>query len=178
MDAAGEAHRPAGGDHRLRRDAVPQVGGAADDVAFDHRDLRAEAGGVGRGGVAGRPAADDHESSCHRGRKASGAQSAASAQPSSANIEPRLSVPATEGFDRTIRDVGAVPRRILVVVARFTDPFEVHAVGVHEVAAPREVVGPEDPHHAAIHLRHAALAVRAVLVSSAWAHVCRDSDPS
>ena len=61
----GEAHRPAGGDHRLRRDAVPQVGGAADDVALDHRDLGAEAGRVGGRGVAGRPAADDHESSCH-----------------------------------------------------------------------------------------------------------------
>ena len=60
------AHRPAGGDHRLRRDAVPQVGRAADDVALDHRDLGAEAGGSGGGGVAGRSAADDHESSAHQ----------------------------------------------------------------------------------------------------------------
>ena len=37
----------AGGDHGLGRDAVPQVGGAADDVALDQRDLGAEAGGVG-----------------------------------------------------------------------------------------------------------------------------------
>ena len=34
--AAEEAHRPARGDHRLRRDAVEQVGGAADDLPFDH----------------------------------------------------------------------------------------------------------------------------------------------
>ena len=32
----------AGGDHRLRRDAVPQVRGAADDVALDERDLGTE----------------------------------------------------------------------------------------------------------------------------------------
>ena len=35
--------QPAGGDHRLRRDAVPQVGGAADDVALDHRHVGARA---------------------------------------------------------------------------------------------------------------------------------------
>ncbi len=62
---AQEAHRPAGGDHRLRRDAVPQVGGAADDVALDHRDVGAEPGGVGGRRVAGRSAADDHEACGH-----------------------------------------------------------------------------------------------------------------
>ena len=69
LDAAGEGHRPAGGDHRLRRDAVPQVGGAADDLALDHRDVGAEAGRVGGGGGAGRAAADDHEAAapCRRG---------------------------------------------------------------------------------------------------------------
>jgi hypothetical protein len=40
VDPLGEVHRSPGGDHRLRRDAVPQVRGAADDVALDHRDLR------------------------------------------------------------------------------------------------------------------------------------------
>ena len=70
----GEAHalgrvdqrqRAAGGDHRLRRDAVPQVGGAADDVALDERDLGAEPGRVGGGLVAGRAATDDHEALGH-----------------------------------------------------------------------------------------------------------------
>jgi hypothetical protein len=67
-DALGEAHRPAGRDHRLRRDAVPQVGGATDDVALDHRHLGAEAGGVGGGGVPGGPAADDDEACGHGAR--------------------------------------------------------------------------------------------------------------
>ena len=67
LDAAAEGHRPAGGDHRLGRDAVPQVGGAADHVALDQGDLGAEPGGVGGGGVAGRTSADDHEPCRHRG---------------------------------------------------------------------------------------------------------------
>jgi hypothetical protein len=46
LDAPAERHGPAGGDHGLRRDAVPEVGGAADDVALDHRDLGAEPGRV------------------------------------------------------------------------------------------------------------------------------------
>ena len=58
-------HGAAGGDHRLRRDAVPQVGGAADDVALDEGDLGAEAGRVGGRLVAGGPAADDHEALRH-----------------------------------------------------------------------------------------------------------------
>ena len=56
----------AGGDHGLRRDAVPQVGGATDDVALDHGDLGAQPGGVGRGRVPTRSPADDHEASRHR----------------------------------------------------------------------------------------------------------------
>ena len=66
VDPAREAHGPAGGDHRLRRDAVPEVCRAADHIALDHRHFRAEPCRVGGRGVAGRPAADDHESSCHR----------------------------------------------------------------------------------------------------------------
>ena len=62
---AHERHRPAGGDHRLRRDAVPQVGGTTDDVALDHRHVGAEALGVGGGGVPGRTTTDDHEASGH-----------------------------------------------------------------------------------------------------------------
>ena len=58
-------HGPAGGDHRLGRDAVPQVRRAADDVALDQRDLGAEPGRVGGRRVAGRAAADDHEPQCH-----------------------------------------------------------------------------------------------------------------
>ena len=65
LDPASERDRPAGGDHRLRRDAVPQVGGTADDVALDERDLGAEARGVGGRGVAGGATADDHETSGH-----------------------------------------------------------------------------------------------------------------
>ena len=61
LDAPGEAHGPTGGDHGLGRDAVPQVGGPADDVALDQGDFGAEAGRVGRGGVAARaPTDDDH----------------------------------------------------------------------------------------------------------------------
>ena len=42
-----------------------QVGGAADDVALDHRDLGAEPGGVRGRRVAGRSTADDHEARRH-----------------------------------------------------------------------------------------------------------------
>ena len=51
----------AGGDQRLRRDAVPQVRGAADDVALDERDVGAQRGGDGRARVARGPATEDHE---------------------------------------------------------------------------------------------------------------------
>ena len=51
----------AGGDHRLRRDAVPEVGGAADHVALDQRDLGAQRGRDRRARVAGGPTTEDHE---------------------------------------------------------------------------------------------------------------------
>ena len=43
FDALTEADGPTRGDHGLGRDAVPQVGGSADNVALDHRDFGAEA---------------------------------------------------------------------------------------------------------------------------------------
>ena len=58
----------AGGDHRLRRDAVPEVRGAADDVALDERDLGAERRRHRRRGVAAGPTTDDHEPDGHRAR--------------------------------------------------------------------------------------------------------------
>ena len=66
--AADRRQRPAGGDHRLGRDAVPEVGGPADHVLLDDRDLGAEAGRVGGRGVAGRAPADDHEAQRHGAR--------------------------------------------------------------------------------------------------------------
>ena len=54
------------------------MSGAADDVALDHRDLRAEPSGVGGRGVARRPTADDHESSRH---EAAGYRSGARGSP-------------------------------------------------------------------------------------------------
>ena len=184
VDAPREAHRPAGGDHRLRRDAVPQVRGAADDVALDHRDLGAEAGGVCRRGVARRTAADDHESSCHRDARLAALSRRRSAQPSLANMVPRLSVGRgsagvePERFEPPPGTLGQYRDGYRNVLRAFADPLEVHAVGVDEVAAPREVVGPEDAHHTTVHLRHTALAVGDVLMSSACAHVWRDSEPS
>ena len=65
-DAPEGGHRSAGGDHGLGRDAVPQVGGATDDVPFDEGDLDTQAGGVGGRLVAGRASADDHEAHGHR----------------------------------------------------------------------------------------------------------------
>ena len=59
---------PAGGDHGLRRDAVPQVGGATDEIPLDQRDLGPEPGGDGGGGVPARPPADDDKPDAH-GRK-------------------------------------------------------------------------------------------------------------
>src|SRR6188508_3423086 len=47
--------------------------------------------------------------------------------------------------------VGAVPGGIGDLVARLADPFEVHAVGRAEVAAPREAVLAEDPYDIAVH---------------------------
>ena len=50
-------------DQRLRRDAVPQVRGAADDVALDERDVGAERRGDARAGVARGTATQDDETS-------------------------------------------------------------------------------------------------------------------
>ena len=55
-------------DHRFRRDAVPEVRGAADDVAFDERHLGAERRRDRGRGVAGRSTAEDHEAHRHRPR--------------------------------------------------------------------------------------------------------------
>ena len=60
-----ERHRAACRDHGLRGDAVPQVGGAADDVSLDEHDLSPEASAVGRGLVARGATADDHEAHGH-----------------------------------------------------------------------------------------------------------------
>ena len=58
-------HRTASRDHRLRGDAVEQVGRTSHDLALNHGDLGTEPGGpCGRGIPAG-PAADDHESMRH-----------------------------------------------------------------------------------------------------------------
>ena len=52
-------------DHRLARDAVPEVRGAADDVALDQRDLRAERRGNGRGRVPRGATTDDRKTHGH-----------------------------------------------------------------------------------------------------------------
>ena len=61
----GVVQRDAGGDHRLRRDAVEEVGGAPEDVPLDERDLGAEAGCGGGRRVAGGTTADDDEPMGH-----------------------------------------------------------------------------------------------------------------
>jgi hypothetical protein len=68
LEAPGERDGATGGDHRLRRDAVPQMRGAADDITFDERHLGTEARRVRRCRVACGATADDHESSRHNGR--------------------------------------------------------------------------------------------------------------
>ena len=55
----------AGGDHRLGRNAVQQVGRSTDEVALDHGDLGAQPSGVGGRGVAGRTATDDQKAHGH-----------------------------------------------------------------------------------------------------------------
>src|SRR5262249_25537849 len=61
LDALGEAQGATGGDHRLRRDAVPEVSGTADDVALHHRDLGPQTSGMCGGRVPGGTPAEDHE---------------------------------------------------------------------------------------------------------------------
>ena len=63
--APSERHGPTGGDHGLRRDAVPQMRRAAHDVAFDERDMRTNACCVRCCGVTSRAATNDYESSRH-----------------------------------------------------------------------------------------------------------------
>ncbi len=65
FDPAGEAHGSPGRDHGLGRNAVPQVGAAADDVALDERDLGTEPGGVGGSSVSPGPSADDDYAGRH-----------------------------------------------------------------------------------------------------------------
>jgi hypothetical protein len=72
-ESTGEAHRPAGGDHRLRGDAVPQVRCAADDIALDERHLGAEARRMGGSRIAGGAAADDDQSCRHGPQATAGA---------------------------------------------------------------------------------------------------------
>ena len=73
LGPAGERHGAAGGDHCFGGNAVPQVGGTADDVALDESDFGSEAGGVGGGRVACRSPADDDEAHGHvRSRLPSG----------------------------------------------------------------------------------------------------------
>ena len=65
----GEIREPvAGPDHRLARDAIPEVRGAADHVAFDQRHLGAERRGDGGRGVSTGSATDDHETYGHDAR--------------------------------------------------------------------------------------------------------------
>ena len=56
--------RPGGGDHRLGRDAVPEVRRTPDDVALHQDDVGAEAGGPAGGLVTGR-ASPDHDNVGH-----------------------------------------------------------------------------------------------------------------
>ena len=58
---AGKAEAAGGGDHGFGRDAVPEVGGAPDDVALDQGDPRPEAGRPARSLVACRSSSDDHD---------------------------------------------------------------------------------------------------------------------
>src|SRR5262249_26775038 len=51
----------AGGDERLRRDAVPEVRGAADDVALDERDVGTQRRGDGGTRVATGATTQDHD---------------------------------------------------------------------------------------------------------------------
>ena len=161
-DPTGETHRTAGRDHRLGRDAVPQVGRAADHVAFHHGDLRTESRRIRGRLVAGRAATDDEESHAHV-TQATGAwgSSVAMSLPGEqcADTHGRCHGAAIEERPAG-RDVRAVRRRVVDLVPPLADPFEVHAVGPTEVAAPCEAVLAEDPHHVAVHLWAASLTIR------------------
>ena len=132
--------RAAGGDHRLRRDAVPQVRGTADDVALDHRRPRRRGGRRGGGDVAGGSAADDHESSGHQRSPDDHAVVGEEA----CRCPPRCSVLSASGTG-----VRAEARRVRQQVTAFADVLEVHAVGRQEVPTPGEAVLAEDLHRRA-----------------------------
>ena len=53
------------GDHRLRRDAIPQMSGPADRVALDHDHVRTQARRSARATVARRSPSDDHHACRH-----------------------------------------------------------------------------------------------------------------
>ena len=63
LDAPGEAHRSAGSDHRLRRNAVPQVCSASDDITLDQRDLGSQTGGIRGRGITCWTTTNDHKAS-------------------------------------------------------------------------------------------------------------------
>ena len=63
-----EGHRPTSCDHRLRGNAIEEVGRTADDFAFDDGDLGSETGGVRRRHVAGWTSANDEKADCHAER--------------------------------------------------------------------------------------------------------------
>ncbi len=65
LDLVQVGQGPTRGDHGLGGDAVPQVGGAADDVPLDQGDLGPQGRRPGGGGVARRPSTDDHEALRH-----------------------------------------------------------------------------------------------------------------
>src|SRR4051812_2506871 len=79
------------------------------------------------------------------------------------DVEAHLFSIGTTGAVRLRRGadvVGAVTGGVPDLVARLTDPLEVHAVGRAPVAAPREPVLSEDPNDIAVHAGRATLAVR------------------
>ena len=113
----------AGGDHRLRRDAVPEVRGAADDVALDQRDVGAERGRDARARVARGPTTEDHDT-----RHARNATSAARRPgPSAAHVTcsscPRASC-ATIALSGRARDRRRRPRGAAAHASRRRPPTQ------------------------------------------------------
>ena len=134
---AREAHRATGGDHRLRRDAVPQVRRTAEHVAFDDGHLGAEPSRVGRGLVPGRSATDDQESHAHAAQATGSARGRCPSRPhlrradgrARLESEGRIRAPTGRVPSGTATHVRAVVGGIRDLIARFADPLEVHAVG-------------------------------------------------
>ena len=143
--SGGGSHRPAGGDHRLRRDAVPQVGGAADDVAFDHGDLGTEPGGVGGRGVPGRPAADDQETRRHE-RPGYGLGTGQYAWPASRSAPSQTRTPHGRRAAPTARGLaaGSGPAeraRVDQLRAQGREPYPYRFERTHTIAEVRAAVG-------------------------------------